>query len=266
MKKSLTGNFVDGEILLWYDPLSMGARGEKGAVSMSAVTESLAENVRIIEERVAAACVRADRPRDSVRIVAITKYVDPPLAEALVDLGVTDLGENRTPSLAKKLEVLRERNIVWHFVGHLQRNKAQHVVGVVDLIHSVDSMRLAERLDRLAGEQGIRQDVLIEANIAGEAAKHGATAEETERLVRDVVAQCQCPNLRVTGLMTMAPIADDPETVRPVFRSLRELQERLGLEDVHELSMGMTQDFEVAIEEGATLIRVGSAYFAGVID
>ena len=228
--------------------------------------ERLKANCRDVSSRAAAAAERAGRPEGSWRLVAVTKSVGADVAAALARLGVGNLGENRVRELVAKREALAGQAVCWHMIGHLQRNKVKNVLGHVELIHSVDSLRLAREVEKVASRREMVQDVLLEVNVAGEEAKWGLTPEETPRLAEAVA---QLPHVRVRGLMTMAPLAGDAEETRPVFRSLRQLGERLAAGGLFsgsgwELSMGMTQDFEVAVEEGATLIRVGSALFAGV--
>ncbi len=228
--------------------------------------ERLAANYRDVMDRAARAAERAGRPAGSWRLVAVTKTVDADTAAALVSLGAPDLAENRVQALVAKQSALAGLDVRWHFIGHLQTNKARKVAGKVVLVHGVDSLRLAEAIDAAAAKAGVVQDVLLEVNVSGEESKLGLAAEEAPRIAADARSLA---GVRVVGLMTMAPIAGDAEETRPVFRALRELGARMSADGLFaregfELSMGMTQDFEVAIEEGATLIRVGSALFAGV--
>lgn len=213
-----------------------------------------AENLRAVEERIARACQRAGRSPDKVTLVAVTKTVPAAAIEEAFAAGIRDFGENRVREAGAKvaeLEMLRQE-LTWHMVGHLQTNKAKTATEIFDIIHSVDSLRLAEILSRSA--QG-KLPVLLQVNVAGEETKSGFAADEVGRAVAEV---SRLPHLDVVGLMTMAPFVADPEEVRWVFRRLRELGDSLGLEH---LSMGMTDDFEVAIEEGATLVRIGRAIF-----
>lgn len=228
--------------------------------------ERLKANYRDVSSRAAAAAERAGRPEGSWRLVAVTKSVGADVAAALARLGVGNLGENRVRELVAKREALAGQAVCWHMIGHLQRNKVKNVLGHVELIHSVDSLRLAREIEKVASRREMVQDVLLEVNVAGEEAKWGLTPEETPLLAEAVR---QLPHVGVRGLMTMAPLAGEAEETRPVFKSLRQLGEQMGAGGLFsgsdwELSMGMTQDFEVAVEEGATLIRVGSALFAGV--
>lgn len=222
----------------------------------------IAENFRTVRARIAAACARAGRSSDSVRLVAVTKYARPEWVQALVALGVHDLGESRPQQLVERARAMGP-GLRWHLVGPLQRNKARRVLPLVSLIHSVGSLRLLQTLDRLAEEMGRAPRVLLEVNISGETAKHGFLPEE---LTAAWSAVRECRSVSIEGLMTMPPLTEDVEQARPVFRRLRELRDRLADpgRPLRELSMGMSRDFEVGIEEGATLIRVGSDLFAGL--
>jgi len=221
----------------------------------------IADNLRSVRERVASACQRAGRSPDEVTIVAVSKTFPPALVVEACRAGLTDAGENRVQEAATKIpavEALGSRPR-WHLVGHLQTNKVKTALGLFDIIHSVDSLHLAESISRQASSLPIRQagplPVLLEVNVAGEASKFGLRTEETGAALEQIA---RLPGLAVQGLMTVAPLVDDPEEVRPVFRKLRRLRDALGLRD---LSMGMTDDFEVAIEEGATIVRIGRAIF-----
>lgn len=210
-----------------------------------------------IRARIAEACRRSGRESGSVKLVAVTKGHEPAEIERRVlRHGCRALGENRIQEWRPKANELSDQGIEWHFIGNLQRNKVKYCLPF-HTIHSLNSVRLADELQR----QGERMDhvfrVLVEVNMAGEESKQGALAGAAERLVEHARA---LPNLEVTGLMTMAPYVQDPELARPVFSGLRRLRDKLALVD---LSMGMSSDFEVAIEEGATIVRVGSALFEG---
>ena len=214
----------------------------------------IAEGLAQVRERMAAACDRADRAPNEVTLVGVSKGFP---AEAVAEAhaaGLRDLGENRVQEAAGKIGVLAARGVRprWHLIGHLQTNKAKTAVELFGIIHSVDSVRLAQALSRRAHEVVL---ILLEVNVAQETGKFGFAPEEVTSALSTIEA---LPNLDVRGLMTVAPLTDDTERVRPVFRRLRELRDAHGLQ---ELSMGMTGDFEVAIEEGATLIRVGRAIF-----
>jgi pyridoxal phosphate enzyme (YggS family) len=222
---------------------------------------SVAENYAAVRARIAAACDRSGRDPSAVRLVAVTKYAPIEAIRELVALGHRDLGENRPQQLLERAALLDGLGVRWHLIGTLQRNKARKVLPVAGLIHSADDLRLLEALDRLAGELSLRPRVLLEVNVSGEATKHGFRPDELASLWPRVAG---FGRLDIAGLMTMAPDSDDPEQARPVFRALRRLREDLaaaGPLPLPELSMGMSGDFEVAIEEGATIVRVGSALF-----
>lgn len=221
--------------------------------------ETLTERRDAVERRVADACRRAGRDRDDVRIVAVTKYVGPEVAAILHELGVTDLAESRPQQLWRKAAALPS-SVRWHLVGHLQRNKVEQSLPLIQLIHSADSRRIIEAIELTAAKRGQPSAVLIEVNLSGEPAKTGLQPEQLPDL-RGILDRS--PHVQARGLMTMAA-AGAPESARPTFAALRELRDRLAWPEFHELSMGMTNDFEVAIEEGATLVRLGSCYFEGL--
>ena len=220
----------------------------------------IAERYASVRRRVADAADAVGRDADEVRIVAVAKTVGPPEVRDAIAAGVTDFGENRVQEFVAKRGLFPEAR--WHFIGTLQSNKVQHVVGKAYLIHSVDSVHLLERIDRVAGAMGVVQPVLLQVNVAGEASKHGLDPDDVADVLR---RSTELPGVDVRGLMTMAPLSR-AESVRWVFRDLRRLFESLaamrfnGVE-LTELSMGMTNDFEVAIEEGATIVRIGRAVF-----
>ena len=222
----------------------------------------IADNLELINARIAAACEQAGRPRDSVRLIAVSKTKPAEMVAEAYAAGQRLFGENHAQELTAKKPVLPE-DIEWHFIGNLQRNKVKYVVGAAALIHSVNSAALAKEIDRVAGNRGLTQDVLAEINVGGEESKQGADAEEARSLVEAIAA---LPHLRLRGLMTVAPFAEDPETVRPVFRRLKEMLTEFAPltrepEAFDELSMGMSGDFEAAIGEGATYVRIGTAIF-----
>ncbi len=215
---------------------------------------SIAENLAQVRERMASACRRAGRSESEVTLVGVSKGFPAEAAAAACAAGLEDLGENRVQEAVEKVESLEVMGARprWHLVGHLQTNKAKTAANLFAIIHSVDSLRLAQALSRRAHEP---VPILLEVNVAQEASKYGFTATDVAAALPEISA---LPNLEVRGLMTIAPMADDPEIVRPVFQELRQLCSSLGL---HELSMGMTDDFEVAIEEGSTMVRIGRAIF-----
>jgi len=205
-----------------------------------------------VRQRVERAAERAGRSPADVTIVAVSKSFPPQAIEEAVAAGIAHLGENRVQEAAAKIPGLRPLPVTWHLVGHLQTNKAKTALELFDIIHSVDSLHLAEVLSQRAQRP---LPVFLEVNVAGEASKFGFPPGEVAAAAQAVA---RLPRLDLRGLMTVAPFVSDPETVRPVFRELCRLRDALGLPD---LSMGMTDDFEVAIEEGATLVRIGRAIF-----
>jgi len=221
------------------------------------------EQLQAVLERIGRACERSGRDPQGVRLVAVSKTVPAERVRRAVAAGVQILGENYIQETRDKQAALADLSVSWHFIGHLQRNKAKYAVRMFDLIHSLDSLKLARELDRQAARHGRVQPVLIQVNISREESKSGIATEEIETLVREVAG---LEHLRLQGLMTMPPFFDQPERARPYFRKLAELARhiaQLGIAGVsmQELSMGMSGDFEVAIEEGATLVRVGTAIF-----
>ena len=222
-------------------------------------TTTIAANVESLRTRIAAAAGRAERDASAVRLVAasaISKGVTNEMVLAALDAGVRDFGENYVQEAHLRINDLGKRALEanWHFIGHLQSNKAAIAAALFDTIESVDSLKLAQALSRRA-EKPLR--ILLEVNVAGEASKYGLAPAEVAAVVEAAGA---LPNIDLVGLMTMAPEVDDAEQTRPVFGELRRLAEANGL---RELSMGMTNDFEVAVEEGATMVRIGRALFAG---
>ncbi len=223
-------------------------------MNVPALREGVAERLARVRERLAAACERADRDAAAVTLVAVSKGHSVEAVHAAAAAGVRHFGENRIQEALPRIETAKAAGVdtVWHLVGHLQSNKAKVAAGAFDIIHSVDSARLLVRLDAAAPAP---RDALLQVNIAGDPQKHGVAPGELASLVE---AARSASNLRLRGLMTIAPPTTDPEQARPVFHALRLLAERFDLPD---LSMGMTDDFEVAVEEGATLVRVGRALF-----
>lgn len=222
----------------------------------------LEENLKAVEEKIVAACERAGRKRGDVTLLAVGKTKPAAMIKQLYDLGVRDFGENKVQELSEKYAVL-PRDISWHMIGHLQRNKVRQLLEKASLIHSVDSLRLAQTIDDEAGKKGISSDILIEVNVAGEETKYGFSPDEVSEAVNKISL---LKNLRVKGLMTIAPYVTNPEENRPVFAALRKISVDIGSKNIDNvsmdiLSMGMSGDYEVAIEEGATVVRVGTALF-----
>jgi PLP dependent protein len=221
---------------------------------------TLKENIERIQERIAAAEHRAGRAGQTT-LVAVSKTHPPQAVAAAFRAGLIRFGENRVEEAGPKAEALREMPIEWHMIGHLQSRKAGDVFPWASLVHPVDSIKLAGRLSRAAAGERLLP-ILLQVNVSGETSKEGFAPEEVPAVVTIIAA---LPGLRIDGLMTMAPIVGDPEDVRPVFRALRGLRDDLARQfpqvSWKHLSMGMTDDFEVAIEEGATLVRVGRAIF-----
>lgn len=223
---------------------------------------AIAANLAAVRDRLDRAAAAAGRAPGDIRLIAVSKTFGVPHVEAAAAAGLRDLGENRVQEALQKQAATPALPVRWHLVGHLQSNKARKAVGF-DWIHSVDSAALLGRLDRAAAEAGRAPQVLIQADLAGEATKHGAPEDEARRIV-DAAAECRAVRLR--GLMVMPPWSDDPEAARPWFRRLRALRDALQARApaavrLDELSMGMSRDFEVAVEEGATMVRVGTALF-----
>jgi hypothetical protein len=220
-------------------------------------------NLNDVMSRIRAAALKAGRDPGSVRLVVVSKTVGPDKVMEAVTAGAVILGENRVQEAAAKMEALAGRipaGVEWHLIGTLQKNKARHAVGAFGLIHSVDSVELAREIDRQAAKRGLVQKVLLEVNIAGEASKHGFSPEEAKKAAKEVSG---LSNTSLVGLMCVPPFTDDPEDSRPFFVRMRGLLaeiNKIGL-NLTELSMGMTQDYEVAVQEGATLVRVGTAIF-----
>lgn len=222
---------------------------------------SIAENLAAVQQRICRAAERVGRDPGEIRLVAVSKTRPSGAIDQAAQAGQVLFGENYVQELVSKAGSVTSA-VEWHYIGHLQSNKARQLAGVVSMIHSVDRLSLAEEISRQWGRLGSCCDVLVQVNVAQEATKSGTTAAEALSLVRQVRL---LPHLRVRGLMTMPPFFDDPEGARPYFRELRLLAERIrgemGDGEIAELSMGMSGDFEVAIEEGATLVRVGTAIF-----
>jgi len=219
-------------------------------------------NIQTIRERIAAAARRIHRSADAVKLLAVTKTVPPAAIRTAMEAGITDFGENYVQEAREKIAAI-EQNARWHMIGHLQTNKAKYAVNLFDYIHSVDRLELAAELNKRLEKAGRKMNILIEVNVSGEETKNGVPADRAMDLVKSIAP---LKHLSVKGLMTMAPYSDNPENARPCFAALKNLQQdiiREGIDGIamEELSMGMTDDFEIAIEEGATIVRIGRAIF-----
>ncbi|MBP3488133.1 MAG: YggS family pyridoxal phosphate-dependent enzyme [Roseburia sp.] len=222
----------------------------------------LKENLKNVEEHIEAACKRAGRSRDEVTLIAVSKTKPVEMLQEIYDTGTRHFGENKVQELCDKMEQMPS-DIHWHMIGHLQRNKVKYIVGKVALIHSVDTYRLAEEINIQAKKRNIKVPILVEVNIAGEESKFGTSAEDAILLVEDI---SKLENVQIKGLMTIAPYVTDPEENRLYFRKIKQLSVDITHKNIDNvsmeiLSMGMTGDYEVAIEEGATMVRVGTGIF-----
>lgn len=221
----------------------------------------LVENFQALKSRINDVCRQVGRDPEEVSLVVASKYATPEQLKALIPYGLNDIGENRVADLIIKKNAVDE-NIRWHFIGHLQKNKTKKVVGNAWLIHSLDSVELAAEVDRRAGEMGKVQDALLQVNISKEESKFGFGEGEVMEALPQVAG---LKNVNITGLMTIAPFIKDYEIIRQIFKRLRAIKEELnimGFSNIKHLSMGMSNDYEIAIEEGATMIRIGSAIFS----
>lgn len=222
----------------------------------------ISDNIKQIKETILSAEKRSEGRSADVLLVAVTKTRSPEEINRAIEAGITDIGENRVQEIVDKYE--KVASVRWHMIGHLQTNKVKYIIDKVCLIHSVDSLRLAKEIDRRAGEHGIAMDVLVQVNAAGEESKFGLGIKEADQLASEILDQC--PNLSIRGLMSIVPFEDDPESVRIYFRMVNELFEAMKERnhprlDPKWLSMGMSNDYMVAIEEGSNLVRIGTAIF-----
>lgn len=228
----------------------------------TSLQEMLAANIAAVRSSIAEAAHNAGRNVDEITLVAVSKTKPVEMVKIAYNLGVTDFGENRVQDALPKIADFHPASLRWHMIGHLQSNKASKIVGQFDSVQSVDSLHLAQLLQHHAEELNVRLPVLLQVNVSGEASKEGIALDDALTVARQIIA---LPHLDVRGLMTIAPLVQDTEEVRPVFRGLRELRdilrEKLSQSSWHELSMGMTDDYSVAIEEGATIVRIGRAIF-----
>lgn len=217
---------------------------------------NLKNNLEDIHKRIEAACIKSGRKKEDVTLVCVSKTIDADIINEAKALGESVFGENRPQELRDKLDLVP--GATWHLIGHLQSNKVKYVAGKAALIHSVDSMAIANAIDEQAKKVGIFQDILLEVNISGEESKYGLTTEEIPNIIKEIG---MLSNIRFKGFMTMAPLGAPEEEIRSIFRKAKELFDFHKKDGATVLSMGMSNDFEIAVEEGATLVRVGSAIF-----
>ena len=224
--------------------------------------ETIKNNLRIIKEKIKKATLKVNRYPEEIKLVAVTKTATIEQIKEAISAGVKIIGENKVQEAKEKYQIL-SADIEWHLVGHLQTNKVKYAIEIFDCIHSVDSIKLAEEIDKRSLQFGKTTNVLVEVNVSGEESKYGIKPEEVEPFLKEI---SEFSRIRVRGLMTIAPIAEDKEEVRPYFRKLRELSEEIKSKNLKNvkmdyLSMGMTEDFEVAIEESANMVRIGRGIF-----
>jgi len=224
--------------------------------------ETIKNNLEIINEKIKKAALKANKNPQEIKLVAVTKTATIEQIKEAISAGVKIIGENKVQEAKEKYQIL-SANIEWHLVGHLQTNKVKYAIEIFDFIHSVDSIKLAKEIDRRSLQFGMITNVLVEVNVSGEETKYGIKSEEIEPFLKEI---SEFSRIKVRGLMTIAPIAEDKEEVRPYFRKLRELSKEIKSKNIKNvkmdyLSMGMTDDFEVAIEEGANMVRIGRGVF-----
>ncbi len=225
---------------------------------------TIEKNLELIRKKISRAAIKSGQREEDIKIIAVTKNV--PVDRILIGIGawITNIGENKAQEIAEKHDRLVENtDVCWHFVGHLQRNKVRQVIDIVDYIQSVDSRRLAEEIDRRAGERSKVQNILVQVNMAEEVTKYGLLRDDVERFLEQIR---DLSHVRVKGLMNIAPFVDDAQQVRPVFVQMKTLfeelkEKRIAHVELEYLSMGMTNDFEVAVESGANMVRIGTAIF-----
>lgn len=219
-------------------------------------------NLKDVQEKIQKAVVKADRNPQEVQLIAVTKTVEPEVVERAIELGVTHVGENKVQELTRKYEIIGDK-VKWHMIGHLQKNKVKYIIDKVALIHSLDSYELAEEINKRAKQIGRVMQCLLQVNVSGEESKYGIDPKDVDELLHRISL---LKHIEIVGLMTMAPYTDEPEEVRVFFEKLKQLSNDIMEKKIHNikmhyLSMGMSNDFEVAIEEGASLVRIGSKIF-----
>ena len=224
--------------------------------------ETIKNNLEIINEKMKRAALKVNRKPEEIKLVAVTKTATAEQIKEAINAGVKIIGENRVQDAKEKYQILTA-DIEWHLIGHLQTNKTKYAVEIFNCIHSVDSIKLAQEIEKRSKQFGKKMDVLVEVNVSGEETKYGIKPEEVDPFLKEI---SEFPGIRVRGLMTIAPIVEDKEEVRPYFRKLRELSEEIKSKNIENvkmdyLSMGMTEDFEIAIEEGANMVRIGRGIF-----
>lgn len=224
---------------------------------------TIKENLYEINKRIKASAEKAGRNYDDIKLIAVTKTVDTDRVEEAIEAGIESAGENKPQELSRKYEILGDA-VKWHQIGTLQKNKVKYIIDKACMIHSIESISLAEEINKRAQAKDIKMDCLVQVNISGEESKHGVSPEEAMSIIKYISENCQY--VKIKGLMTMAPFDASEDEIRRVFRGLKELSEKIDNENIEnvemkELSMGMTNDFEIAIEEGATMVRIGTAIF-----
>jgi len=224
--------------------------------------ETIKNNLEIINEKIKKAASSVNKNPEEIKLVAVTKTATTEQIEEAINAGVKIIGENRVQDAKEKYQIFTA-DIEWHLIGHLQTNKAKYAVEIFDCIHSLDSIKLAQEIDKRSLQFGKIKDVLVEVNVSREESKYGIKPEEIEPFLKGI---SEFPRIRVRGLMTIAPIVEDKEKIRPYFRKLRELSKEIKSKNIENvkmdyLSMGMTEDFEIAIEEGANMVRIGKGIF-----
>ena len=220
------------------------------------------ENLKVVEKRIMEACHRSGRSRDEVTLIAVSKTKPVEMLQEIYDEGIREFGENKVQEMCEKMELMPQ-DIKWNMIGHLQTNKVKYIIGKTSLIHSVDSLKLAEEIQKQAVKHDVTADILVEVNIANEESKFGISKDETIQMVRDIA---KLDHLKIKGLMTIAPFVENPEDNRLYFREIKQLSVDINNQNIDNvsmdvLSMGMTGDYMVAIEEGATMVRVGTGIF-----
>ena len=224
---------------------------------------SITQNIADIRGRIAEAAKRSGRSPDDILLIAVTKLHEPDEIEEAIATGITDIAENKVQEIQKKYDQIVSP-VRWHLIGHLQTNKVKYIIDKVVMIHSVDSLKLAEEIDKRAAAAGKTMDVLLQVNAAHEESKFGLDPKDVPQVMQDILDTC--PNVRIRGLMHMAPWSEDPEEIRPYFKEVKDLFDTLSRvehpnSDFKYLSMGMSHDFETAIEEGANIVRIGTSIF-----